>query len=240
MGKKPTDIPDDWEEITKGLYEEDNYRRMPEVYDFIISTVNTFAVDRHIKILDIGCGDGSLLQQMSRCGDLYGVDIAEAQIEIAKQKGVDACYCSIDRDLLPYNDKLFDVIISSEVIEHVLVPDKLLVEAHRVLKDDGIFIVTTPNLAGFGKRLLLLVNKNPFIECSPLQNGAVGHLRYFIFSTLLTLVKRYEFELVKFTSDVINFDKYGLINSKVLARMFPAFGRSLIFVLRKAQGNGGS
>jgi hypothetical protein len=102
------------------------------------------------------------------------------------------------------------------------------------MASDGVLILTTPNLASFGKRLLLLCNRNPFIECSPLEPEAVGHLRYFIFPTLRQLVERHGFKIREFTSDVINFDGAGRLRSRLLARLFPTFGRTLMVVL--AQG----
>lgn len=219
-----------WEEITQSLYKEDNYRRMSEVYDIILSYIQKDKTG--LNILDIGCGDGSLLNKIAN-NNLYGIDISPEQLEIAKSRGIKAQNINIDKQNLPYPDNYFDIIISSEVIEHVLVPDNLLKETYRVLKKDGIFILTTPNLASFGKRLLLLFNKNPFIEISPLEENAVGHLRYFIYPTLLNIIKKYHFRLKKFTSDVINFDGKGIVKSRFLAHLIPTLGRTLIFLMSK-------
>lgn len=221
-----------WEKVTQDLYKNDNYRRMREVYDFVNKKVHSLK-NNGLKICDIGCGDGSLLELLKDKGGLYGVDISRPQIKIARKKGIKAFYCNIDDSKLPFKNDYFDVVISSEVIEHVLVPDKLLQEAKRVLKKGGIFILTTPNLASFGKRLMLLMNKNPFIECSPLEPEAVGHLRYFIYPTLFTITKRNHLKLLQYTSDVINFEGTGKIKSETLAHMFPTFGRTLIFVMER-------
>lgn len=150
---------------------------------------------------------------------------------VAKRKGISAEVLDIDQNSLPYEDNSFDLVISSEVIEHVLVPDRILTEAYRVLKDGGKFILTTPNLASLARRGLLLLNRNPFIECSPYEKDAVGHLRYFVKSSLLSLVERHGFKLVKHASDVINFDRHGRVKSHQLAKIFPSLGRSIIFVL---------
>ncbi len=226
-------MADNWEKITQKLYEHDNYRRMAEVYGFINKTVHSIP-GKDLQICDIGCGDGSLLELVKDKGKLYGVDVSRTQLKQAVKKGIKASHCNLDMSKLPFKDGIFDAVISSEVIEHVLVPDKLLTEAKRVLKADGIFILTTPNLASFGKRLLLLFNQNPYIECSPFEPDAVGHLRYYIYPTLLKQVERFGFRLVQHTSDVINFESTGKLNSRLLARLFPTFGRTLIFVLKKA------
>ncbi|MEK6793384.1 MAG: class I SAM-dependent methyltransferase [Spirochaetota bacterium] len=218
-----------WESITRDLYREDNYRRMPEVYAFIRAEI---AAAKPRTILDIGCGDGSLFDGLSGLR-LFGVDVSREQIAIARKRGMDARYCNVDEKSLPFKTGSFDMVIASEVIEHVLVPDRLLSEARRVLKDAGKFILTTPNLASFGKRLLLLFGKNPFIELSPLEPDAVGHVRYFIYPTLVTLLSRNGWRVVKHTSDVINFDGSGRLCSRTLARIAPGFGRSILCVLEK-------
>lgn len=202
---------------------------MPEVYRFIIDRVNNI---QGSMVLDIGCGDGSLLEQIHG-KTLHGVDICEEQLSISSKKGINVHLTNLNCDQLPYADQFFDIVISSEVIEHVLVPDILLQETYRVLKQDGTFILTTPNLASLGKRLLLLINRNPFIECSPLEIGAVGHLRYFILPTLKDIVEKHGFTIQHYTSDVVNFDGLGCFRSTHLAHIYPTLGRTLMLVLKK-------
>lgn len=221
-----------WESINRELYKHDNYRRMEEVYNFIASRIFRGAKP-NARICDIGCGDGSLMERLSKYGEVSGIDISREQLELACRKGFDARYCNVDEEDIPFGNAQFDFVVCTEVIEHVLVPDRILTEAKRILKDDGQFILTTPNLASFGKRLLLLCNRNPFIECSPLEENAVGHLRYFIFPTLKRLVAHHGFCVREFSSDVINFDGGGRVKSRTLARLFPSFGRTLMVVLTK-------
>lgn len=222
---------DCWAEISQKLYKEDNYSRYKEVYDFILSRISK---GKSLKILDIGCGDGSLLKEVINKGhDLYGVDISEEQLKIAEKNGIKTQKLNVDSDLLPFSDEFFDTVICSEVIEHVLLPENILKEVRRTLKNGGQFILTTPNLASLGRRFLLLFNRNPFIESSPLEENAVGHLRYFVRGSLLDLVKRHGFKLEIFTSDRVNFNGSGTMKNGALAKLIPSLGRTLIFVLRK-------
>lgn len=219
----------DWANITKNLYRSDNYSRIKEVHDFILEQLH---LKKGQKILDIGCGDGSLLKKI-KGSDLYGIDLSPEQVAIAKSTEIDAVALNIDAQSLPYGNDFFDSIICSEVIEHVLLPDKLLQEAYRVLKKDGIFIITTPNLASFGRRLLLLCNKNPFIENSPLEDNAVGHLRYFIYPTLKALIEKYNFYITKRIGDLIIFGYPSFLQSRKIARMFPSLARTIMIVVKK-------
>lgn len=64
-----------WGIITQNLYKDDNYRRMLEIHNFVYSFINEDMGGRKLKILDIGCGDGSLLGDFTSQHGIYGVDI---------------------------------------------------------------------------------------------------------------------------------------------------------------------
>lgn len=218
-----------WTNINEELYAKDNYTRYTEVYNFIIQECGSNKL-----ICDLGCGDGSLGELLLRNKNLvYGIESVKTQADIASTKGINTYIADLNYEKLSFESCFFDVVIATEVIEHLLNPDNLLKEAYRILKNDGIFIVTTPNLASLGRRLFLLLGKNPVIEVSPKEENAVGHLRYFVKESLSQLLKKHKFLTFKFTSDVINFDKRGMVRSSVLAKIFPVFGRTLICVCKK-------
>lgn len=85
------------------------------------------------NIVDLGCGDGSLVEVLNRQADIYatGIDI---------NHGVD-----FETDFLPYEDNKFDIAIMYSVIEHLYDPGKLLSELKRVLKEGGHMIIITAN-----------------------------------------------------------------------------------------------
>ena len=93
----------------------------------------------------------------------------------------------------------------------------MLNEIRHVLKPGGCCVVTMPNLAAFGRRLLLLIGGNPHIEIS-FTGDAAGHIRYFIRGTLIELLNKHGFTVDVFQSDVVNFNASGAINSTQLAR----------------------
>jgi ubiquinone/menaquinone biosynthesis C-methylase UbiE len=97
------------------------------------------------KVLEVGCGAGHILEQI-KTGDLYGVDISDIQIKRAKERlGDKAVLTKAPGEQIPYEDKYFDKILCSEVIEHVLDPREVLKEISRVLADDGILSLSIPN-----------------------------------------------------------------------------------------------
>lgn len=97
---------------------------------------------KHIRILDIGCGDGVLLSRI-KIGKLYGVDLDQSSLNYAARM-VKAKLVRGSAESLPFRPNYFDVVVATEIIEHLLHPTKLLAEARRVLKPAGRFILTTP------------------------------------------------------------------------------------------------
>ncbi|MBK6506281.1 MAG: methyltransferase domain-containing protein [Ignavibacteria bacterium] len=97
------------------------------------------------KVLEVGCGAGHILEQI-KMGELYGIDISDIQIQRAmKRLGSKVKLSKAPGEKIPFEDKFFDKILCSEVVEHVLDPREVLKEMSRVLKDDGILSLSIPN-----------------------------------------------------------------------------------------------
>jgi ubiquinone/menaquinone biosynthesis C-methylase UbiE len=94
------------------------------------------------KILDVGVGLGRLLSQLTLNVEKYGVDISKSYLNEAKSKGINVCLSKIEE--LPYNDNSFDVIVTTDVLEHVFDLNQCVREIKRVLKPNGYLIVRVP------------------------------------------------------------------------------------------------
>ncbi|MCX7877905.1 MAG: class I SAM-dependent methyltransferase [Ignavibacteria bacterium] len=102
-------------------------------------------INKDDKVLEVGCGAGHILERVPR-GKLYGIDISEIQVKRAKMRlGDKAEIIKSAGEEIPFEDKFFERILCSEVIEHVLDPIPLLKEMKRVLKDSGILSLSIPN-----------------------------------------------------------------------------------------------
>lgn len=97
--------------------------------------------------LDIGCGSGYLLNQAA-CKRGIGVDISDLMVKTAwencKNNGKKFIIQS-DAENLPFKDRSFNKIVSTEVIEHILHPQALLEEIERISKNNTVIIITIPN-----------------------------------------------------------------------------------------------
>lgn len=113
------------------------------------------------RILDVGCGPGFLLSAVGEEWEKHGVEVSALAAEHASAHG------RIHNGLLAdagYPDGHFDVVVLHHVIEHVADPSALVREVRRVLADDGLFILATPNFDSgcarrFGEKYRLLHDK---------------------------------------------------------------------------------
>lgn len=100
-------------------------------------------------ILDAACGSGYGSQILSRKAQkVYGVDISNAAITYAQQTYPSKKITFINSDVqqLPFDNQTIDSVVSFETLEHVSAHQNFINEVVRVLKSDGIFIVSTPNI----------------------------------------------------------------------------------------------
>lgn len=109
------------------------------------------------RVLDAACGSGYGSAVLARDADFVaGIDISEESIAYAKENysGARTEFQVGSIDNLPYDDASFDVVVSFETLEHVseTVQKKFLCEIKRVLTEDGILVMSTPNHSVYSKR----------------------------------------------------------------------------------------
>src|SRR3954469_23284269 len=97
--------------------------------------------------LDAGCGDGRYLAALEAelPQRIAGVDIAERILETARARAPRAELRQANLESLPFADGEFDLVLSSQVIEHVVDASAAAGELARVLRSDGVLIVSTDN-----------------------------------------------------------------------------------------------
>jgi len=120
------------------------------------------------KVLDIGCGDGSLLLLLQKFFNIQGVgiDISEEAIISGEDNGLNELGIELKlgdhRNLSSIQDNSFDIVLSFGVIEHLEEYLLAINEARRVLKTNGILVLIQPHLLSFGniqKKYLQLIRR---------------------------------------------------------------------------------
>lgn len=148
-------------------------------------------------VLDLGCGNGSFLSRLDRNGwSLIGVDYSQSGIRIAKEHhpGIQFHLADAETDLLGLVG-LVDVVISTEVIEHLYDPRAFLANAYRLLKPGGALIVSTP-YHGYWKNLMLAATGKLDRHFTVLWDH--GHIKFWSRQTLEHAISEAGFEVTQF------------------------------------------
>lgn len=132
---------------------------MEKLTGILLEDFSNYVVQEHIMryvfasklskglVLDVACGTGYGSAYLSEKGSfVVGVDISKKALSIAKKHYCKAEFVLADAIRLPFRENVFDTVISFETIEHIKNYLKFLSETQRVLKEDGLFICSTPNV----------------------------------------------------------------------------------------------
>lgn len=135
-------------------YVDDNKRLTTTSFHGIQMTIGRYLFVRQFSkdkiVLDIACGKGVASSYLKRDAKMViGGDISKPNIRYtAAHYQKDGLYfLRLDAQQLPFANSSFDLIVSLETIEHLPQYEQFLTECHRVLKEDGVFICSTPNKA---------------------------------------------------------------------------------------------
>ncbi|NQE45998.1 Ubiquinone biosynthesis O-methyltransferase [ANME-1 cluster archaeon GoMg2] len=101
------------------------------------------------RLLDLGCGLGFFLRYAEKYYETYGIDLSHFGIKEAKKR------CNTEMVVgsatyIPFKDNYFDVITCFDLLEHMENPKDAIAECYRLLKDDGLLVITTPNISSNG------------------------------------------------------------------------------------------
>ncbi|MBI2105972.1 methyltransferase domain-containing protein [Candidatus Woesearchaeota archaeon] len=110
--------------------------------DIILRLIKNFPPN--YKILDLGCSGGILLKEIIKRGfsDVIGIDLDKSAIDLAKKQGINAIIA--DATKTNFKDETFDLIIASDILEHLEDDNKALNEWNRTLKKSGKIIIFVP------------------------------------------------------------------------------------------------
>ena len=152
--------------------------------------------------LDVGCGPGltSGLWLKEHGASYVGVDISEPAIEEARSHGLDARLIE-DATSLPFEDNSFDVVVCTEVLEHLFEPQAAVTEMLRVLRPGGHLIATVPNVAYWRRRVDLVMGVwDPAGDYLGIEEPwRDPHIRFFSTQSLRHLMRSCGFRNVRVT-----------------------------------------
>jgi SAM-dependent methyltransferase len=206
------------------------------------------------RMLDLGCGDGAVLKRLRQTfGQRFsyvGID-AFSNPDESLPNAIQFHQRDLNADF-NLDDLSCDVLISCEVIEHIVETDHFMVQAAQLLAPGGILIMTTPNLASFFNRILLLFGYQPLHSEVSWQNPylgregiydtlkipklpAAGHLRVFTYKALEAFIRFHGFTI----EARLAFSPYDGLLGKI-SRLFsfcPSLMPGICLVARKTKNS---
>lgn len=162
------------------------------------------------SVLEVGCGSGMFLNQLSRDGwnRVIGIEPSETYNQLAKQEAPAAEIISSYLKDAKFADGSLDAVIMLHVIEHLEDPSSEIEEVHRILKQSGVFVVETPRFDTIWFKLL----KERERSVIP------GHLMYFTTDSIKRLLIKKGFEIcrIDYVGRTLTYDRLLLNIARVL------------------------
>lgn len=141
------------------------------------------------RVLDLGCGDGAMLELLARergCRG-YGVELSDANVLACVQRGVEVIQLNLEEGLSMFGDQSFDVVLQIDTLQHLRNAETMLRETARVGR---LGIVAFPNFAHWPNRLSVLRGRMPVTRRLPYQWYDTPNIRVGTFADFAELAAR--------------------------------------------------
>ncbi len=220
----------------KGFYNQ-TFGSESEIRDFSLPRIKRIlkSVGHNKTVLDLGCWDGKISNLIkNNSNNVVGVDLSIKALAFARRNHDVVC---VDVERLPFKDEIFDTAVGGEIIEHVFDTVGFLREIMRVLKKNGVLVLSTPNIASLSNRSRMILGMDlPALEVE--LDDKVGHIRFFTFASLKNLLIKNGYVITEMKSDIVIFPLIGhlfknICYSEKLAQIFKGVGTTLIVTARK-------
>ena len=177
-----------------------------------INTLHAIAslVPQGSRVLDLGCGDGALLDHLQRergCSG-YGDELDDANVLACVKRGDKVLQLNLDQGLTVFEDASFDVVLQIDTLQHLRNAETMLRETARVGR---VGIVAFPNFAHWPNRLSILQGRMPVTKRLPYQWYDTPNIRVGTHADLAVLAQRNGLRVL---------DSFGLQNGRTV-RMLP-------------------
>jgi len=203
---------DKWE---SKINKTETNKRLHVIYNILLKNINLSGKN----FLDVGCGLGYFSEIACKKGAVVtGIDVGEELINKVHKKLPNGKFITASISKLPFKDRCFDIVLCTEVVEHVENQKKAISEIMRVVKKGGLIIVTTPN-KNFQSLFILLSN----IGIRPYHGNekwfSLGELKH-ILSRYGLIIKEYYFNFI-FPSKITDyFERYERLKSLMINQSY--------------------
>ena len=180
-------------------------------------------VPKGSRVLDLGCGDGSMLAylQAQRGCSGYGIEITDANVLACVQRGVNVLQLNLHQGLAAFQDQSFDVVLQIDTLQHLRNAEVMLRETARVGR---IGIIAFPNFAHWPNRLSVLRGRMPVTRRLPYQWYDTPNIRVGTFKDFEALARKNGLQLL---------DAFGLEEGRVVRWLPNARASTAVFKLAR-------
>jgi len=141
-------------------YEKRNDKNQGGIYEAERGMLIKNTIGGGKKVLDLGARHGSLTKYYVEGNEVTGVDFDEKNLEVLKEKfGCQTILHDLNEDLDVLGLGQWDAVVMSEVLEHLYYPEKKVEQISRLIKPDGVFVGTVPNIFSLKNRFRLFFGR---------------------------------------------------------------------------------
>ena len=176
------------------------------------------------RVLDLGCGDGSLLahlQEVRNCTG-YGIEYDDANVLACVRRGVNVLQLNLEDGLAIFEDNSFDVVLQIDTLQHLRNAEVMLRETARIGRQG---VVAFPNFAHWPNRLSILQGRMPVTKRLPYQWYDTPNIRVGTFK---------DFEVLALKNKLRIVDSFGLQNGNIQRILPNMLASTAVFHLEHA------
>jgi len=179
------------------------------------------------RVLDVGCSTGFFLREVKKRGFLgFGIDVSEYALKIAGKDGINVKKGTVEEVKFPLNN--FNIVTSFQTIEHETNPIKFLKEIYKVLKKDGLLVITTPN---YNSPLRFLMGEYWF------GFRHREHLFFFNHNSLKFLLEKAGFKNIEIRRDRMRIFTFGYYMTRLISFYDNKMLKKIFLLTKKIFGN---
>ena len=175
------------------------------------------------RVLDLGCGDGALLEHLVRqrgCSG-YGIEIDDADLLACVRRGVNVLQLNLHEGLAAFQDQSFDVVLQIDTLQHLRNAEVMLRETARVGRAG---IIAFPNFAHWPNRLSVLRGRMPVTRRLPYQWYDTPNIRVGTFKDFEALARKNGLKIL---------DAFGLQDGRAVRWLPNARASTAVFRIQR-------